>query len=139
MTNWVKSDVHQWSKEMSTCILKLYPALPDETRLCAQQFDRVYKEINGTLKNIKVLDTLNFMKSRANGIDRDLCCILASGLLVVCWDMAKEMNDKDSIAPLFIDTLDDMGKTCIQGHTHRLFSLYVALKESQKSIKGSRE
>lgn len=63
--------------------------------------------------------------------DRDLNNMPITLLLTATWIEVNAANDP-SIWALFGETLQDIGMTCIQGITHRLFALWQSLDESKK-------
>ena len=52
--------------------------------------------------------------------DQDLCGISGSGLCVLLWDRIAATNEPEAYVH-FAETLEDVGGTCLQGDTHRLF------------------
>ena len=123
-TNWQNPDVHARTAEMSAQLLREFPELPRLTMLYASSFDRAAKEIKAKYAGNEVVAAcLEKMWRRREAIDNDLCGVRPSGLLSLVWeDKIKPNGAYDH----FLGTLIDMGTTCLQGDSHRLFATYVA-------------
>ena len=123
---WVNADVHSWSNTFSNLINEKYPDLFEKTENEKKDFDYVIEQLTSIVsqKNLKVLEKL---KKREKCSDGDLCGIKSAGLLVLCWKKLREVNSDGELKIIFDDLLNDIGGTCLQGDTHRLFSLYVAV------------
>jgi hypothetical protein len=65
--------------------------------------------------------------ARRHLADPDLCGVNPLAMFVSTWLLVQD--DPDSIKSM-TDILRDVGGTCLQGDTHRLYSLYLALKRS---------
>lgn len=61
--------------------------------------------------------------------DHDLCDCNPAGMLQLVWE---EEEDKRELSGLE-STLADVGRTCLQGDTHRLFSHLIALRRSKRA------
>jgi len=128
---WKRPDVHAWSKDMKVLAETEFPDLPGVTKAAAPLFDGVCREIREHYANsapFAVVDqVLKKMELRRHAVDMDLGGVVPAGLLVLVWfDYVKKINEPECYMH-FSETLADMGTTCIQGDTHRLFSSLVAL------------
>lgn len=97
--------------------------LPDLTKLYSTSFDRAANEIREIYKGDRdVAACLDKMTRRKDIVDKDLCGVMPAGLLSLVWeDKIKPNGAYDH----FLGTLKDMGTTCVQGDSHRLFATYV--------------
>jgi hypothetical protein len=125
------NDVHAWSAPMRELIKSDYEGLPDTCTAYASYFDESKTEIIEYYKNDAVVNgVLGKMASRKNVIDADLCGISPAGLLSLVWIEYVKKNKNPEFYMLFSQTLYDMGLHCVQGDTHRLFSILVAMDRS---------
>lgn len=130
---WKQPDVHQWSSEMSRKLLEECPNLPDMTRRAAVDFDLACQQIR-EYYGPSVEPVLTKMGQRKNVVDRDLGGVMPAGLLALVWFGLVTKIDEPECYTHFLLTLEDMGPTCIQGDTHRLFSTYVALVRAMRDV-----
>lgn len=134
-SKWFRENVHAWSVEMKKLVLTEYPELPLETKRQSANFPKVIKDVqsyyvNDTANQNKLQAIYQKLTTRANTIDNDIGALCIGGLFVMVWEL---IDTKDTTALAhFKDTLLDMGLTCVQGDSHRLFSTYVALKRASK-------
>lgn len=132
---WVQADVHSWSKEMRDQLEKEFPILVEETVTLSPLFDQTMEEIKTHYKgDTTVVDVLQKMYSRKTVVDADMDKLVPTGLLVKVWKDYVVKIDAEECYKLFSDNIIDMGKTCIQGDTHRLFSILVAMDRALKDI-----
>lgn len=130
---WLNPDVHARTPEMRAQLLSEFPELP---KLCADraavpsEIVRVLNEIRGREMPSEALACLDKIYARRGAIDNDLCSISVAGLLCVVWSDCV-VPRIDSTLNLFVGTLCDMGTTCVQGDSHRLFAAYVAFKRDE--------
>lgn len=124
MAQWQNPDVHARTAEMRTQLQREFRDLPDLTRLYSSSFDRASKEIREMYRgNALVTACLDKMARRRDAVDNDLCGVVPAGLLSLVWeDKIKPNGAYDH----FLGTLEDMGTTCVQGDSHRLFATHVA-------------
>lgn len=103
--------------------------LPELTKLYSSSFDRSVQEMKEIYKGDgDVAACLDKMTRRKGVVDNDLCGVMPAGLLVLVWeDKIKPNGAYDH----FLATLKDMGTTCVQGDSHRLFATYVAFSRPQ--------
>jgi hypothetical protein len=128
---WVKENVHSWSSDMTKVVADEFPYLPDKTREYLSRFDEARADITGYYRQHACADALNVVvsvldkiNSRRAARDADLMMISPAGLLAMLWfDYVVPNGCFDH----FADTMRDMGSTCVQGDTHRLFSTLVAM------------
>ena len=116
---------------MTAVIRDEWPDLPELTRAAAaagaasSDSDALFRALRARLpeRSRSVVDKIS---SRRGQSDPELAGVDPFGMLIVAWST---MRDPDVQA--FCDALDDIGGTCLQGDTHRLFALALALKRSQ--------
>jgi hypothetical protein len=124
-TAWKNPDVHAHTVEMRTQLQKEFQELPQLTRLYASSFDRAAKEIKQVYNGDgEVVACLDKMTRRKDVVDNDLCGVMPAGLLALVWE--DKIKPNEEAREHFLATLKDMGTTCVQGDTHRLFATYVA-------------
>lgn len=128
---WKRPDVHAWSKDMKDLAEKEFADLPKVTQVAVGLFEDACREIREhyTVPSAKAVvdQVLLKMERRRNAVDADLGGVIPAGLLALVWfDYVKKINEPECYLH-FLETLADMGTTCIQGDTHRLFSSLVAL------------
>lgn len=120
---------------MSAVAQEQYPDLgPNTAQLAAGPAGAaVLAEIRAAMP-ASVHHVLNKLSARSGLADPDLCDANPVGLLVMVWRAVRATGpNPDAVAALRC-TLEDMGSTCLQGDTHRLFSLHVALHRSGYTI-----
>ena len=141
---WQNPDVHARTPELRQQLLAEFQQLPQLTKdrfLAEGEFARVCIEIGRCIdaaaasKNPFAADARSCLEKivvRRGAIDRDLCGVSVAGLLCVMWTdcIAAHLEDR---ADFFLATLADMGTTCVQGDSHRLFASYIALVRSTLS------
>jgi hypothetical protein len=129
---WQNPDVHARTAEMRAQMQNEFQLLPHLTDLYSSSFDRAASEIKEMYKNDReVVACLDKMTKRKDLVDMDLHVldngtkvgIKPAGLLALVWeDKIKPNGAYDH----FLGTIKDMGNTCPQGDSHRLFATYVA-------------
>jgi uncharacterized protein YdhG (YjbR/CyaY superfamily) len=133
MAAWQNPDVHARTQEMREQMQKEFPLLPQLTELYSPSFDRSVAEIREKyIGDKEVAACLDKMTRRKDHVDMDLHVVdkmkgkigvKPSGLLSLVWEDKIKPNDAFDH---FLGTLKDMGTTCPQGDSHRLFATYVA-------------
>ena len=124
MTSWYMSNVHQWSKTMSDILRRDMPGLVVLSTETARDINVPVLKRHLPADLHPVIDKVY---DRRNLIDKDLCGVNPAGLLHIAWTITPK--DSGGYAAL-ADLLRDMGNTCLQGDTHRLFSYIYALRAS---------
>jgi hypothetical protein len=126
---WTDPNVHAWSARFSDVLMQCSPQLVAESREANLRCRP--EEIKRVLQPVyhSVVDKI---VSRRNVSDGDLCGVNPLGLLQLVWEEIE--HDVDGVKSLE-DNIADIGMTCLQGDTHRLFAQLVALRLS----KGARE
>lgn len=130
---WLNPDVHARTPELRAQLLSEFPELPKITQnraVVPNEIERVVSEIRSRQIPAEASACLDKIYGRRGAIDRDLGSVSVAGLLCVVWS--------DCVVPrigmafdIFVSTLCDMGTTCVQGDSHRLFATYVALKRDE--------
>jgi len=131
---WQNPDVHARTPELAQLVKTKYPKLKAESEHALSLFDKAYDFAVSLFDDKQVLSVLDKLKKRKEIRDKDLCGIPAAGLFTLCWARAIEINKPDpkcreNVKILFRYHLLDIGHHCVQGDTHRLFLLYIALHE----------
>jgi hypothetical protein len=124
-TEWVNANVHSWSKQMSAVLFEEMPQLVQEAAEAVSRADP------GAMKRVlppNVWHVIDKITSRRGQVDCDLCQINPLGLLQIAWE--ETCKDPDSYRSL-ADVLTDIGDTCLQGDTHRLFFYVRAVRLSK--------
>jgi hypothetical protein len=131
---WVRPDVHEWSGDMQKCVAAEFPSLPAQSYAAACRFDAACHDIRTYYgaENSIVETVLSKMEKRRDVVDRDLNGVIPAGLLAIVWFDLVVQIDSSECYNHFLMTLHDMGATCVQGDSHRLFSTYVALRRITK-------
>jgi len=131
---WKQPDVHSWSPAMRELVKAEFPRLRDQSRTYLERFDESVAEIREHYNNNppvgRVLDKL-VMRKKA--IDVDLFGVVPAGLLALVWTEYVLVIDEKECYDLFRDTLLDMAQTCVQGDSHRLFTILVALHRAENA------
>jgi hypothetical protein len=128
MEAWKQPDVLQWSEAMRKQLSEEFPSLPSETALREHTFEKVCVEILARFKgDAGIAAVLSKIRSRIGVPDRHLCDVRPAGLLAVVWSDLVDPRANPELYEHFRLTLLDVGGTCLQGDTHRLFATYVAL------------
>lgn len=122
---WVQDNVHAWSGQMSQVLKSEMPQLVAESHAAAAR-------CNPTMIKQTVLpavwSVIDKIVSRKGSRDGDLCGVDPLGLLQLAWE--ETSKDVDGSKAL-VDLLVDIGHTCLQGDTHRLFFYIRALRLSK--------
>lgn len=119
---WVEADVHAWSGRMREALQKEMPELVQQSVDAEARFPAARQQMFAYYTHH--LQVLNKIVSRGGMRDNDLCGASPLGLLVLAW----ERVDRDALGLM----LADIGLTCLQGDTHRIFSLILANHRSKK-------
>lgn len=125
---WMDPDVHSWSQRMRDLIQAEFPHFKEQCLAFYHHFDVAVQEAKQQYAGAPgALSVLEKLVTRKRSMDADLAGVSLAGLFAMIWfKYVKEINDVDCYA-LLRDTLIDMGTTCLQGDTHRLFSIMVSL------------
>lgn len=129
-SDWYKGyNVHAWSPLMKKLVLEQYPTLPAETNSARPRFKAAAADIINRLPQLAPI--IAKIESRIDIVDGDIGGLYGAGLLVIVWNQVKSFNEAETYIH-FSDTMLDVGNTCVQGDTHRLFETYIALRASHK-------
>jgi hypothetical protein len=132
---WYIPDVHAWTPEMKRIMTEEYPNLIDISKQYAIKFDDACLDIMSIFGGADPLIpvVLNKMSGRRTCVDKYLGGVVPAGLFAYVWfEYVRKIHETECYI-LFKNTLMDMGQTCIQGDTHRLFTILVALDRALKS------
>ena len=124
--DWVDSNVHSWSARMSGVLDLELPDLPRESVEAAestQEVAEIKSNVDQTLHPI-----VDKIFGRRGCLDRDLRCVDPFGMLVLTWRGLKGVGDMANAGTVMSDFLRDIGGTCLQGDTHRLFSVLLTIR-----------
>jgi hypothetical protein len=152
---WYIPDVHSWTGIIRMTVRDEMPELPEATRQRMEQdnprqvfeqamfvfWDRVRSWPNA----MAVKNVLTKFEERVLVVDPELDNMSPSGLLIITFDMVQTIEpifdkdhepNKDGAWRALFDTLLETAGTCVQGDTHRLFALFVALYREQSRYRN---
>ena len=128
--SWVEPDVHSWSQRMSNLVREdpSFTCIAGESEVA-----RLRSNVTDIKRGLRPssMVVVDKIVGRQDYTDHDLCNVNPMGLLQLLWeeldhDNADDLNMLDGV-------LDDIGGTCLQGDTHRLFSHLVAIRRSRRT------
>jgi len=124
-------DVHSLSQTLQQIMASEYNNLTQRCVECKGSLPTVTKEIQTQYGNdASVKQVLDKIINGKDAVDPCLSNISPAGLLCLIWTEYIRKYPTTELYQHFKDTLIDMGGTCIQGDTHRLFTSLVALDRS---------
>ena len=118
---WIEPDVHAWSLRMREALQKEMPELVQQSIDAEARFPAVSQQLLSLYASSA--QVINKIVGRRGMRDGDLCGTSPLGLLVI----ACERTDRNALGMM----LQDIGQTCLQGDSHRLFSLILATHRSE--------
>ena len=127
---WFNPDVHSWSVAMSQTMREQSPEIINECKEIMSKPTNYVDSVCTQAKQELPIDThpvIDKIICRRNMQDGDLCGVNPLAMFVLTWLETK--RDPDSIRAV-ADILRDIGGTCLQGDTHRLYSLLLAFRRS---------
>ena len=135
--SWYDPDVHSWSRRMRAMIDGETAGLVEascEVPLEARESTLV--ELRATVRDQDAVRALDKMSRRSDARDTDLGGLHNLGMLAILWRLALERSgtERAAAAKLIEPTLSDMGTTCVQGDSHRMYSLYIALIRDARAV-----
>lgn len=107
---------------MREALQKEMPELVQQSVEAEGRFALIHKDLTECYPN-SLVNVIAKIIRRSGTRDTDLCGVSPLGLLVIAWERV------DRLALGLV--LFDIGQTCLQGDTHRLFSLILADKRSK--------
>ena len=118
-------DVHSYSSSWAQEAAKHSRLL---TELVSEaDFANLIQDIsNHYNENLPVINMFRQTYRRGGNQDPDLSNVNVAKLLLVTWEKVKELSEP-TIFTGFKEVLNDIGETCLQGRSHRLFSYWIAL------------
>jgi hypothetical protein len=145
---WRLPDVHQHTPEMRAVLRAELRDLVGQSAEALRPtadaaLDDAVRKINAALLGDPAYpdmqQAVQTMRGRVNARDPELGGLSPTGLLSIVVDLVNDIEDcmgpisKDGPWHALKNTMLDMGGTCLQGHTHRLLALYVALRRDRMS------
>ena len=140
----VHQDVHAWSAEIRNVLAREFPHLVNESFEAEQDYDewakphlRRWARAQGPGAESATELVLRIADERRCARDRDLFDVTCHGMLGVLVDAVEECGGDDPDRDLLdavTRTFEDMGQTCLQGYTHRVATLVVALRRSLRDV-----
>lgn len=129
--SWFREDVHTWTREMKQQLDAEFPALVHTTQSIVLQFEATVNEMKShpTLATKDLDPVYSKLTGRRTIRDADMNGMCIGGMLVCVWKLVDQ--EEPSAIEHIRGMLLDMGSTCIQGDTHRMFSTYVALHRAK--------
>ena len=128
---WKEADVHCWSTRMSRVAMDAMPNLSVESAAAAARCDPAIIVSKLTLLAAKM--AVDKIFRRRTLADSDLCGANPLGMLQLIWEEI-DTRDAGDVSALE-DLLADVGQTCLQGDTHRMFSHLLAIRRSKEKNK----
>jgi hypothetical protein len=127
---WKEADVHCWSTRMSQVATDAMPGLAAESRTAALRCDPAAIVSRLTLLSAKrAVDKIFHRRTLG---DSDLCGTNPLGMLQLIWEEI-DICDASDVSALE-ELLVDVGQTCLQGDTHRIFSHLLAIRRSREDV-----
>ena len=117
-------DVHSYSKQWSLVATEHADLL--QKPVGKMQWSQFLGEVTPYIKTTKAADALRQLDSgyqQGTDIDRDLSNLSVSRLCLETWALITEKGNVSD----FLETLEEIHTTCLQGQSHRLFALWIAL------------
>lgn len=135
---WKTADVHEWSQALSVTILDEFPDLPAKINELEPNFPAAKAKISQQLfpHDVYVASFLRMCESRQNMKDNDVLGISCGGCLVMLYCLVAHYKFDPSLVAIFHDTMYDMGTTCLQGYTHRMLSVIIALTRDMQASRA---
>lgn len=135
---WKTADVHEWSQALSVTILDEFPDLPAKINELEPNFPVAKAKISQQLfpHDVYVASFLRMCESRQNMKDNDVLGISCGGCLVMLYCLIAHYKFDPSLVAIFHDTMYDMGTTCLQGYTHRMLSVIIALTRDMQASRA---
>lgn len=142
----VNQDVHAWSRDVREVLQREFPGIPAESIACEAWYEsrtkpalRRWAGADGAQVTERVLGLTD---ARLGARDNDLLGTTCHGMLGVLVRVVEECGGKtgagvpeESLRRTVLQTFEDMGGTCLQGYTHRVATLVVALLRSKEGEK----
>jgi hypothetical protein len=127
-------DVHSYTPDIrSVTDIDFRNLEPVNTRI---EMDALFRDIASSVRDSRACSI--FLNKLRRRVDLNTMTytdpqtgIEILSLLKKLWVKVRECND-DSVFELFETTIRDAGTTCIQGDSHRLVSMYIALERDGK-------
>lgn len=123
-------DVHAWTPFFKNQIEQFHLENILKEICTETEWQQMYNEIKIHISEhaLVFLDKLNhdFLNLKETWIDPDLNHIQVSKVIQYTWTLLKTNHTQDLIE----ETLLDINTTCIQGITHRMFSLVIIFENS---------
>lgn len=135
---WNNPDVHARTAEMRKTIETQFPDLIDKINALEPKYgvvrERLVKELypNDQL----VVRFLQLCDARQRTRDGAMLGVSCGGCLVMLFCLVAHYEFDPSLVLVFKDTMYDMGTTCLQGYTHRMLSLILALMRDMEMQEG---
>lgn len=138
----INQDVHAWSAEIRKVLSSEFPRVIAETREAELDYVewtkprlRSWARAQGPDAESATELVLRVADERRQTRDPDLFGMTCHGALGVLADTVEECGgdarDPDrNLLDAVTRTFEDMGQTCLQGYTHRIMTLVVALRRS---------
>jgi hypothetical protein len=125
---WINANVHAWSGQMSAVLSADMPDLVQESIAASARSNPA--AIKQSLLP-QVRHVVDKILGRRDARDNDLCGVNPLGLLQIAWEETSRDADGDSALS---ELMFDIGGTCLQGDTHRLFFYIRAIRLSKQPI-----
>ncbi|MDD5753292.1 MAG: hypothetical protein PHN45_00875 [Methylococcales bacterium] len=138
---WLKPDVHQWSDTLGRTISTEFPDLPAKINSLERYYDTVrvrVKTLYGSPADVaqKVETFLRMCDVRKNIKDADAAGVSCCGCLAMLYCLVAHYKFDDTMVTALRDVMFDIGTTCLQGYTHRMLLLIIALLRDMDMVEG---
>jgi len=135
---WKGYNIHSYSKDINDIIEldRIYYKNKFNKNVPEEIFLTTLKEIKqkyGTTEKKNICYS-NLLCQYKNGWIRDpkISTVNFAHIFVVVWRIVqRKSRSSDDLYEHFSETLNDIGSTCVQGISHRLFMDYILLKNLQ--------
>lgn len=127
MSIYTDSNIHSYTKQLLS-VIPCYFNDDYKQKMEQETFDNLMSEISNEYKNHKApIDNIKMNFKNGFILDPHLPKINFAKVLKVLWEEIKTNQDNKILLSHFSETLKQIGKTCIQGITHRIMIDYIAL------------
>jgi hypothetical protein len=138
---WVDANVHAWSIRMQQTVTAELPSIVSQSITALEpvpvvRLENAIKCCQSEMARLLGADSLctitpvfDKFRRRVGLRDMDLLNMSPAGLFIMNVNVIHGIGSREAWLALY-DILSDIGTTCIQGDSHRLLSLYIALVRS---------
>jgi hypothetical protein len=131
---WHGLNIHAYTQQVNQIVSRYIPELKAKYGeiVGEAEFETIMQEMEKTYGPKVTYSNLRKVYQKGWIRDPQVSGINSAVLLKAVWTLVKDKGE-ESMYKHFSETLDEIGATCIQGCSHRLFIDYVALTEDEKT------